>query len=69
MASQVLQLGVAGQISSLCGGNLVVAGLLLTGIGNLDVGMPGIFTQPQCVPSLFSQWALAVVLDPRPQLV
>ena len=45
----------------------VVAGWLLTGIGDLGVCLPGIFTQPRPGPSMFSWRALAVALD-APQM-
>ena len=45
----------------------VVACQLLTGVGNLGVCLPGIFTKPQPGPSMFSWRALAVALD-APQM-
>ena len=45
----------------------VVVGRLLTGIGDLGVYLPGIFTQPRRAPSMFSWRALAVALD-APQM-
>ena len=41
----------------------VVAGQLLTGVGDLGVGLPGIFTQPRPHLSMFSWQALAMALD------
>ena len=38
-----------------------------SGVGDLGVGLPGIFTQPQPGPSMFSWRALAVALD-APQM-
>ena len=48
-------------------GGGVVGWLLLTGVGNLDVSLPDIFTQPWRGLSMFSLRALAVALD-APQL-
>ena len=40
-----------------------VAGWLLTGVGDLYISLPGIFTQPWWGPSMFSWRAMAVALD------
>ena len=45
----------------------VVAGQLLTGVGDLDICLPDIFTQPWRGPSMFRQQTLVVALD-APQL-
>ena len=61
------ELGVAMPNFFAQGAVTVVAGRLLTGVGNLGVCLPGIFTQPRPGPSMFSWRALAVALD-APQL-